>query len=322
MATLFDRRYAFMVTRGFELQAGVRFNLSTLTLMRCYTECSERTDCLAWSHDSRHECRHSAIPKVFASNKNSSVVGVLNRHALAWLKYKGPNGQYRLGDVLLCSGGFRLLFRLEYYCSGLDALNVAQRWPSSIASAYSRLTRFPRDYETLFSIIKPRLRHETQNACVVHVRSGDVFSDCNGKGEDCTPHTAKQLWDGHNGVQWRSTFGERYIHPKSDYERVARRIPKRVTDIEIFGKPHKVSNQRGQHFFSLVHEFFRQRYPSVRTFTKCIECDSARAVDTDFLYMSGSSCFVSSQSSYSAAIGKMVERNGGVHIPMGDERFD
>ena len=312
--------------------------------------------CASFMHNGRGECYLAASDGSLSSlsslsNKTDTAVhqtvvcAKLGAKAAEWRARTWPfSGYYRLGDMFWC--GYLSNPQLdgpEFFCGGLDAVNIGRLWPGSLAHEYAWHASMRKTSERDQRLLAPRTalltriiekRRRAGNACrepppndsscVFHIRMGDIFQNCGRHSADCTDRSAAELWRGDAQRKARGT-GETRIRPRAHFERALDHLPKGKDTIVISGAPHIRGPGKEKDYVELLSAFLESRGLRVRRRMHAATLDgfNSTRTDCDVMYMSAASCYLPSAGGFSNLIASVVRRRGGLVLtsPKADRLF-
>lgn len=172
---------------------------------------------------------------------------------------------------------------------------------NSIAYEYYLKTKKLNDYETLYEIIKNRMKKTKnlapENTLILHIRIGDVI-------DWEYPDPIDDILSGKKENEYSITYD--YLDKK------IKRLNENddsIKDIILVGGYHtKGDHTRSEEYIRKIKKFLNKNNFNVKT---RISNDINKA-DEDIIWMTNSDYFVKSGGRFSNLISKMVELNGGV----------
>ena len=302
---------------------------------RCRAMCAHKRACGSFMHNRYGECylkTNELTTRADLATHGTVACAKLNAAAADWRRSTWPfSGFYRLGDSFWCSPLRQpQLNRQEFYCGGLDAVNVRRQWPGSLIDKYAQLAsklaerhqrRLAPRIALLANIIGNSTLaadacgepHPSPSSCVFHVRLGDVFRDCTGGAGDCTNRTAAELWEA-QGRSWRATIGERKIRTRTHFEQALNNLPKRIDTVVIVGAALVAGPSKESDYVELLAAFLESRgmrvQRRVQTRVAVDGFDHAKT-DCEILHMTAATCYLPSAGGFSNVVGRLVKHRGG-----------
>ena len=322
----------------------------------CRWLCATNEACRSFTHNRYGHCFLQAAPAnaahVWAAEDKhqhyDTVLCVKIRGDMRqWVDHTKLAGAYRLGDLIMCSDGAMLLgsqpgFRPKgggfEWCATLDHVNVRRRFPGSIGERYLKAARQSKDMGALVGAVESKLQDvrksgecgapeaytpPSSGTCVFHVRLGEIFG--------MTDRSAADLWHGDKrGDAYRGTtnkpnkennLGERYIQPRSFFERALRHMPNGTTRAVLVGNAASLVPRGGTTYgaggagkslayLQLLRKFLATKGVTVEVYNGS-RLRSHHGVDCDYLYMAQASCFLRTGGSFGTSVAAVVRRRGG-----------
>jgi len=237
----------------------------------------------------------------------------------------GLSGTYRLGDIVGCSHNSMGL-PTSFHCLGLGAGNIRQHWKGTIGDIYLQHAQQLFDRTALVRAIALKAADITRlggtcaeharpqpdclNACVFHLRLGDVF------GAGYSDASAEEEWQGHGS-------GSGKIPSVAYYEKALRNLPASITRAIIIADPNASINpkhpygrggsSKSRRYLRLITHWLQNKGLQVHISRPAVPNLRGAAVDCDLIYMAKSRCFVPApRSGYSWLAANAVLARGGM----------